>query len=90
MATTNFCDYKGNPPKDEFYLTLSGKFRFGQKSDNARHRDRIKIHTHLATQVNFRKIKLFSLSYRPPILKNEDVNMEHTGRKGISLRFLPT
>ena len=33
----------------------------------------IKIHKQLATQANSQKIKLFSLSHEPPVMKNEDV-----------------
>ena len=35
--------------------------------------NRIKIHKQLATQANSQKIKLFSLSHGPPVMKNEDV-----------------
>ena len=37
--------------------------------------ERMKIDTQLATYANFQKIKLFPLSQRPPVIKNEDVSM---------------
>ena len=35
--------------------------------------NRIKIHKQLATQANSQKIRLFSLSHRPPVIKNKNV-----------------
>ena len=35
--------------------------------------NRIKFHKQLATQANSKKIKLFSLSHGPPVMKNKDV-----------------
>ena len=35
--------------------------------------NRVKIHKRLALQANSQKIRLFSLSHRPPVMKNEDV-----------------
>ena len=50
------------------------------------------IHTQLATQANLQKIKLFSSSYQPPVVKNEDVSMLKLFRtkwgEGISFPFV--
>ena len=35
----------------------------------------MKIHTQFVTDVNFRKITHFPLSYGPPVMKNEGVSM---------------